>query len=609
MKAALSFSLLVACAAAPLSSQIIYDVSFPNAVHHEAEISVTFPDLPNRPLELRMSRSSPGRYAIHEFGKNVYSIRAEDGRGETLEISRPNPYQWDVMGHDGTVKVTYTLFADRAGGTYAGIDETHAHLNMPAAFMWARGLHDRPIRITFRPPADSGWKVASQLGPTDDPMTFTAPHLQYFLDSPTELSDHTMRTWEVTSNGRSYTMRMAVHHEGTEAEVDEYVEMAKKVVDEQIAVFGEPPAFEFDTYTFIADYLPYVSGDGMEHRNSTILASTRSLREAARGLLGTVSHEFFHAWNVERIRPRSLEPFDFEGANMSGELWFAEGFTSYYTGIFLKRAGLRPLEEYAHGLSGGLDFVITSPARRFFSAVEMSMQAPFVDAARSVDPTNLTNTFISYYTWGSVIGLNLDLTLRSQFDQTLDDFMRLVWQKYGKTEIPYTVNDLQQTLGEFTGDGTFAAEFFGKFITGREVPDYERLLANAGFLLRKANPGVPYLGVVLDEDSSGVFIQSGTSIGRPAYNAGLDRGDRFISLDGKRVTNLDELRAAYRPYQPGDDIEVVYEQRGRTKTATLHLIENPHLEVVTYEEAGMPVTEDMRRFRDSWLGAKVRREK
>jgi predicted metalloprotease with PDZ domain len=609
MRITLPLGLLVACAATSLSAQITYNAAFPNAVHHEAEISVTFSELPDGPLELRMSRSSPGRYAVHEFGKNVYNVHAVNSRGQPLEITRPDPYQWDVARHDGSVTVSYTLFADRAGGTYSGIDETHAHLNMPATFIWARGLHNRPIRITFRPPAASGWKVASQLGPTDDPMTYTAPHLQYFLDSPTELSDHTMRTWEVASNGRAYTMRMAVHHDGTEAEVDAFVEMAKKVVDEEIAVFSEPPAFEFDTYTFIADYLPYVSGDGMEHRNSTILASTSSLRTRAAGLVSTVSHEFFHAWNVERIRPRSLEPFDYERANMSGELWFAEGFTSYYTSVLLKRAGLRTLDEYARGLSGGLDFVITSPARRFFSAVEMSMQAPFVDAARSVDPTNRANTFISYYTWGSVIGLNLDLTLRSQFDRTLDGFMRSMWRKYGKTEIPYTVDDLEQTLAEFTGNRAFAEEFFGRFIRGREVPDYEGLLANAGFVLRKASPGVPYVGVNLNEDSTGVFISAGTTIGRPAYDAGLDRGDRFISVDGTPVASVDEFRTAYLKHVPGDDMEVVYEQRGQTKTATLRLIENPHLEVLTYEEAGMAVTDEMRRFRESWLGTKGRREK
>jgi predicted metalloprotease with PDZ domain len=124
---------------APVDAQTAYEVRFPNAVHHEAEIAVTFTDLRPGTLELRMSRSSPGRYAIHEFAKNVYSVRVTDERGRELPVSRPNPYQWDVTGHRGTVTVTYTLFADRGGGTYSQVDRTHAHLNMPATFMWARG--------------------------------------------------------------------------------------------------------------------------------------------------------------------------------------------------------------------------------------------------------------------------------------------------------------------------------------------------------------------------------------------------------------------------------------------------------------------------------------
>ncbi|MFB3070090.1 MAG: M61 family metallopeptidase, partial [Gemmatimonadales bacterium] len=416
-------------------AQVVYEVSFPNAVHHEALITVTFTDLPAQPLELRMSRSSPGRYALHEFAKNVYSVRAEDGNGSPLQLARPNPYQWDVPVHDGTVRLTYTLFADRADGTYSQVDNTHAHLNVPATFMWARGLGDRQIRVTIEP-ADTTWSVATQLFPTDDPMTFTAPNLYYFLDSPIEISNFTLRQWDVFAGGAARTIRLAIHHDGTEQEVDAYVEMVRKVVDEEIAVFGETPDFDGGTYTFIADYLPWVSGDGMEHRNSTILTSTASLGNSARGLLRTVSHEFFHAWNVERIRPRTLEPFDFERANMSGELWFAEGFTSYYTPLFIRRAGITTVSDYARSISGGLDFVINAPGRRFFSPVEMSMQAPFVDAATAVDPTNRGNTFISYYTWGSVIAANLDLTLRSRFSLTLDGYMRRVWQRFGKTEIP-----------------------------------------------------------------------------------------------------------------------------------------------------------------------------
>ena len=416
-------------------AQIIYQVSFPNVVHHEAEISISFTDLPAAPLELRMSRSSPGRYALHDFAKNVYSFRAEDGNGFPLQITRPNPYQWDVPVHEGTVRVRYTLFADRADGTYSQVDESHAHLNVPSTFMWARGMGDRQIRVTFQPPDGAEWSVATQLFPTDDPMTYTAPDLYYFMDSPIEVSDFALRQWEVSANGSTSTIRLAVHHGGTEQEVDDYAEMVKKVVEQEIAVFGEAPDFDGGTYTFMADYLPWVSGDGMEHRNSTILSSTASLQTAAGRLIGTVAHEFFHAWNVERIRPRTLEPFDFERANMSGELWFAEGFTSYYGPLILRRAGLTAVADYARSISGGLSFVINAPGRRFFSPVEMSMQAPFVDGATAVDPTNRGNTFISYYTWGSVIGLNLDLTLRLRFDLTLDGYMRAVWGRFGKTEI------------------------------------------------------------------------------------------------------------------------------------------------------------------------------
>ena len=153
-------------------NDVEYDVSFPNAVHHEAEIRVTFHKVTTDPLEVRMSRSSPGRYRLHEFARNVYSVRAVDSGGKELEIERPNPHQWNVAGHDGTVKLTYTLFADQVSGTYSAIDATHAHLNGPATFMWARGMTDRAVRVALHRPQPD-WKVATQLVETDDPGVFT----------------------------------------------------------------------------------------------------------------------------------------------------------------------------------------------------------------------------------------------------------------------------------------------------------------------------------------------------------------------------------------------------------------------------------------------------
>jgi predicted metalloprotease with PDZ domain len=431
---------LLLLAPALLSAQgvgtVAYDIRFPNAVQREAEVSIRYEALPATPLRVRMSRSSPGRYALHEFAKNVYAVRAVDENDRPLRIERTSPHEWRVSGHRGTVVFSYTLYADRADGTYAGVDATRAHLNMPATFAWAPELTDRPIQVTFHP-FRADWRIATQLEPTSDPRTFRAPDLQYFLDSPTHLGALDVREWPVTSGGRAQTIRLAVNHLGTEAEVTRFAELAKRVVDEQAGVFGELPVFDFGTYTFISCYRPNCAGDGMEHRNSTSLTSSGSLAGNSMQLLGTVSHEFFHAWNVERIRPRSLEPFDFTEANMSGELWLAEGFTSYYGPLTIARAGIITPQQYAQRLSNAVHALTNSPARRFSGAMGMSQQAPFVDAATSVDPHNRANTFLSYYTYGEGLGLALDLMLRSRTPAaTLDDFMREMWTRHGKAQTP-----------------------------------------------------------------------------------------------------------------------------------------------------------------------------
>jgi predicted metalloprotease with PDZ domain len=586
-----------------------YEIAFPNAVHHEAEVKVEFRNVPDGALELRMSRSSPGRYALHEFAKNVYAVKAVDSRGRALPIARPNPHQWDVTGHDGNVIVTYTLFGDRVDGTYTAIDATHAHLNMPATFMWARGLESRPVRVAFRP-VTPDWKVATQLAPTADSLVFTAPHFQYFMDSPTELSAHDVRTWTVGQGANAQTLRFALHHAGTAAELDSFADRVKRVAAEQAAMWGELPRFDFGSYTFIADYLPYASGDGMEHRNSTILTSSRPLSAPGFALLGTASHEFFHAWNVERIRPKSLEPFDFEEANMSGELWLAEGFTSYYDDLFIRRAGIMSLEQYAEALSGGVDFVINAPGRRFFSPVEMSMQAPFVDAAASIDPQNRGNTFISYYTWGAVLGLGLDLDIRSRFPgKSLDDFMRLLWARHGRTERPYTLADVESALAEVTSAG-YAAEVFRRYINGREVLPMDTLLARAGLVLRPARPGKVWLGPVgLTEQDSTLAVTTSPTIGSPLYAAGIERGDRIVSIAGRPMLTSADLDAVLSDRTPGASVPAVIIGREGRKDVSITLAEDSTLEIVTFEKAGRPVPKQVATFRSAWMGSGVRARK
>jgi predicted metalloprotease with PDZ domain len=594
--------LFSACGATQALDPVVYEISFENRAHHEAEVTVSFSNVPAGPLELRMSRSSPGRYALHEFAKNVYNFRATGADGRSVRVDRPNNHQWDVSDHGGSVTVTYTLYGDHADGTYTGVDRTHAHLNMPATFIWARGQEDRSIELAVRVPEGSDWRVATQLAPTLDPHTYTSPNLQYFLDSPTEVSDFWLREWDVDGQN----IRIALHHAGTDAEADRYGDAVAAIVDATVDIYGELPDFDFGTYTFLSCYLPWVSGDGMEHRNSTVLTSTGSLASNMTGLLGTVAHEFFHAWNVERIRPATLEPFDFESANMSRELWFAEGFTSYVDDVILWRAGLITQESFAQRMGGIANAVTNARGRAFFSPIQMSMQAPFVDAATSVDPNNRQNTFLSYYTWGSGIGLALDLSLRTRFEGvTLDHIMREMWQQHGIREVPYDVDDIETVLARVTGDADFAADFFDRYVRGREVPDYEALLGATGIEVGRARPGTAWLGQLsLRFVDGGAMLLSTPLIDSPLYDAGVDRGDLILSVDGVAMSSREALQRLLARHEPGDRVAIRFESRGGSFNVAVSLGEDPALAGRWLPDG--TVTEDQASMRAAWNTATER---
>jgi len=595
MRCLLFVPVLFLCVLSSVAQTNTYSISFENAVHHEANITVNFPNVSSDTLEIRMSRSSPGRYALHEFVKNVYSFKATDGKGDPLKIYRKDSYSWFVYNHNGTVNVAYTLFGNRGDGTYSQIDETHAHLNIPATFMYAPALEDRKIEVDFKVRDDLNWKVATQL-PLVSGTIYSAPNLYYFMDSPTEISNFGLREFNV--NGQN--VRLALHHNGTEEELNTYFEKVKKVVLEQEKVYGELPNFDFGEYTFLACYIPNASGDGMEHRNSTILTSTRGLAEGGMERnIGTVSHEFFHAWNVERIRPKSLEPFNFAKANMSGALWFAEGFTSYYTNLILARAGLITPQKYIEGLTGTFNYVWNSPARQFFTPIEMSYQAPFVDAATSVDPVNRENTFISYYSYGSVLGLALDLSLREK-GLHLDGYMKLVWNTYGKGETPYTIQNLQESLSTYARND-FGADFFNKYIYTSGMPNYKELLASHGVLLHQ-NTDLAYFGAPAKiNDDLNAVLTSNPKIGSPAYTAGLDKGDILTSINNKPFTNGQSFDAFIKTQKVGETFTIRIERYGIQKTTVVVLQSDPSYTISLMEKEGQTPTKKALQKRAAWL--------
>jgi predicted metalloprotease with PDZ domain len=603
-------ALLCASASIGASSPLQYTLSFPEPQHRWMQVEAVFPEVSSATLELRMSRSSPGRYSMHDFAKNVYDVHVFGADGRELEASRPDPYGWNVGGHGGKVTVKYKVYGDRVDGTYLGVDSTHAHINMPAAIMWAHGLDDRPATVTFVQPAGKKWQVATQLHPGSSTLEFTAPNLQYLMDSPSEFGPVAIR--QFTVGGR--TFRFSLHHTGTDAELDAFVKDVEKIVRQEGAIYGEYPAYEPGIYTFLADYLPWANGDGMEHRNSTVITSSASLAASHRDLLDTVAHEFFHCWNVERIRPKGLEPFDFDRANVSGELWLAEGFTQYYGPLALQRAQLADIASTARTLGRLIETVTQDAGRLVRSAEEMSRMAAFIDGGRTVDRTNWSTTVISYYPFGGAIALALDLTLRDRTDGrvSLDDFMQAMWRTYGKpggsregyVDRPYTIADAEATLADVSGDRAFARDFFGRYIQGHEVADYARLLSRAGFVLRKRNPGRAWLGDVRLDTRSSPHVAALVAPTWPVYAAGLDQDDEIQQIDGQRIGGDADLASALHKRKPGDTVQITFVDRtGTPKSASVALVEDPHVEVVPIETSGA-LTAGQKAFRDRWLGAK-----
>ncbi|HLB43874.1 MAG TPA: hypothetical protein VJK49_00700, partial [Candidatus Limnocylindrales bacterium] len=254
------------------------------------------------------------------------------------------------------------------------------------------------------------------------------------------------------------------------------------------------------------------------------------------------------------------------------------------------------------------------PGRLVRSVEDMSRMAALTDGIRPADRTNWSITTISYYPFGAAIALALDLTLRGRSEGrvTLDDFMREMWQRYGKpggarqghVDRPYAVSDAEAVLADIAGDPALARDFFARYVQGRELADYARLLAPAGFVLRPAAPGRAWLGdLQLGAGGDGAAIATLVAPTWPIYAAGVDQFDEIRQLDGVRIGSMDDVENVLRRHTPGDRLTMVFVDRtGRPTAGTVTLAEDPHLRVVPMEAEGGALTAAQRAFRTRWLG-------
>ncbi len=586
---------------------ICYTISLHKAVHHEADISVCLNVPEKQDLFLVMSKASPGRYAIHNFGKNIYNLKAIQDSTISISIGRVEPDLWKLPDVNGKISIGCTLFGNQADGTYTAITDQYSILNIPATLPWIKSFDTRPIKLTINLPDTSSWTIATQLPPIDSVNhVYFSPNLQYLMDSPVLVGNLAWKTLKLPQSADS-NFHLALLGEIHDTDFELLAEKASLVIEEQKMVYGEFPDFDYNHYTFLASYGPEMHDDGMEHRNSTVITQPATDKSNLNDLIGTISHEFFHVWNMERIRPLALEPFDFTKANVCGELWFGEGFTSYYGDLILCRAGIMSTDEYLAILGRKINTVLNSPGHHFGSPVYMSEMAAYTDEAAAIDPTNFHNTFLSYYSYGEAIALALDLRLRTEFKgKSLDDLIKIMWDKYGKTGIGYSNKDIQNVLTEMTGNAGFAEDFFQNHIYSNQLPDYASLFERAGYKFVKKNPGrtsVGYLRLQFENGKS--FLASPPLFSSPIYDAGISEGDEILLIDGQPVTDYAELNYIIGTRRAGDEIKIRFLHNGNLKESSIKLVEDNQYILIPNEKFSIRIKEEETALRQSWLSGKT----
>jgi predicted metalloprotease with PDZ domain len=608
----LAFALLGSAApaqtTAPMSSDISYTVAMSRPATHllEVEIRVKIPANLQVPSEsdLIMPVWTPGSYLIREFERHVQDFAADAG-GRQLEWTKVNKNTWRVKtGGARQWRATYRVYANELSVRTSELNSDHAFWNNATLLMYPDGYLNAPSTLRVVP--QTGWKVATGLPAVKgQPNTFQAENFDVLYDSPVEVSNFKQLNFQV----RGVPHRIVIDGEGN-YDPDRLRSDVQKIVTAETAMFGAIP---YHDYTFIL-HLRSNTGGGLEHLNSTALGFRRfnfSTENGHQSFLALVAHEFFHLWNVKRIRPDALGPFDYSKENYTRMLWVAEGITEYYGHLLVCRAGLSSDEGYLDHLAQQIQDFQQTPGRNVMSAEEASFDS-WIKFYRPDE--NYVNSQISYYDKGELLGLLLDLDMRRRTNnaKSLDDVMRYLYAEFFQKGRNYTPADFQKACELMAG--TSLDEFFSRYVRGRDElePVYNQMLAGAGLRLEQAGQGIGvynpdgpvrlkgFLGADLEDKPDGDFIViKSVRAGSPAYEQGLNAKDKIVGLDGARV-DKDTFEALIAAKRSGDTVRLTVFRFDDLRTFDIRLagrIDAPY-QIVPAPNAGA----EQKRVYRAWLG-------
>jgi predicted metalloprotease with PDZ domain len=559
--------------------KVDYTVTLKDTALQQFHITTEIKNINQPRLDLSLPTWAPGWYTVENYFKNVLRFRITDANGKVLPHTMSKKQTWNVDTRGlREIRVDFDYQATVLALNQAKITNDYAFFQGIELFLEAVGHKNEPSTVHFQTPA--GWKIISALKETADPLTFTADNYDALVDAPTEMGNFDVTKFTVEGKPHYFVANPAGSFSSDKAQ--RFTQMMSKVIEADSAMFGGLPYDKYVMFYFFQPAESNASG-ALEHLNAFVAFAPPGNVATPEGIISTAAHEYFHLWNVKRIRPAEMWPYDYSRENETPSLWVSEGFTNYYGVKARYRGGLMTPEDFLNNAASAAAGVENDDARAYISPAESSVST-------WVGYDTPVAFGISYYTQGQNLGALLDLSILNDTRgrRGLDDVMRTLFSEFYKRGRGFTTEDMIGLINRLTGKDYH--DFYRRFVFGTDVPDYNRIFGYAGYRVDMRDQMVAEFGFFGRTRNGGLAINA-VQPATGASAAGLRSGDVITKIDGKDVVGYPFDTLAGKTVKltvnrRGEEIQLPFTVGTRTRrNYSLVSVANPSPEQITVRNA------------------------
>ena len=575
--------------AADTAQPINYHFKTTDTAHHLGEVSITFPQVSTKVLELQLPVWRSGRYEILNLSNAISTFSAHHANGTTIHWEKTDKNTWKLLlNQPGAITVSYQVYANTLSQRVIHIDNTHAYLDASGVFMYAPQFRDKPLAVSLTVPEN--WQSRSGMEKTA-PHSFVANNYDQLVETPIETGIHEFTAFQIED--KSY--EIVIWGDGNH-DINDLKQQVTLLHFEAKNIWG---SFPFSRYVYM-----YHVGDGLrgatEHVNSTIIQQARfnfKPRKSYLKVLQTTAHEFVHTWNVKAYRPAGITPYDYSNENYSDLFWMAEGITSYYGPLLLLRAGISQPKEFFEHWAEDIQKHLNNPGRK----VESLAQTSF-DTWLKEDPQQRHNTSVNIYLEGSLVAWRLDQELRQLTHDKygIDELQKRLFINHHNADNGYNKSAVLALLKDIAG--VDFNPFWQNHVEGTKAIDFPDLLGFYGLQMTpkegEGESNQAWIGAKLNLDSQGVTVET-VDTDSPAWHAGLTVGDVILAIDGIQVSK-DNIEQRIKQLVTDQDYQIHYFNAGRLLETSLTAITEPNPAFVI-EAVAKPSRQQKARFK-AWTG-------